>query len=54
MPVMDAQDRRDLVNTLALWHSNAQAGVQCSTDVPPAIISLIKKPSDKPADPGGP
>jgi len=54
MPVMTPDDRRELVATLALWHANASAGVQCSTDVPPNIIALIKKPSDEPDIPGGP
>lgn len=54
MPVMSGDDRRELVNTLDLWLGNANAGVQCSTDVPPGIIGLIKKQSDKPDQPGGP
>lgn len=55
MPVMNAEDRRDLVTTLAVWLENAEAGVQCSTDVSPGIIGLIKRASDKvPDPPGGP
>jgi len=54
MPVMSGDDRRDLVDTLALWLANASAGVQCSQAVPPTIIALIKAPNDKPDPPGGP
>jgi len=54
MPVMNPDDRRDLVNTLEEWVGNAMAGVQCTTDVPPTMIALIKRPSDEPVPPGGP
>jgi len=54
MPVMDGEDRRKLVDTLTLWLQNANAGVRCSSDVPPNIIALIKAPDDKPEPPGGP
>ena len=55
MPVMNGPDRVQLVTTLELWLGNAKAGVQCSTDVPPGIIGLIKRASDKPdPPPGGP
>ena len=54
MAVMDAADRRELVDNLALWYANAQAGVQCATTLTPTIIALIKAPNDKPDPPGGP
>jgi len=52
-PVMDADDRRELVATLEEWARNAAAGVQCATDVPPKTIALIKRPSDEPEPVGG-
>jgi len=54
MPVMNGDDRRELVSTLEEWADNARAGVQCSVDVSAGIIALIKRPSDKPTIPGGP
>lgn len=51
MPVMSGPDRRTLVDTLTSWLQNATAGVECSKDVPAAMIALIKRPSDKPEGP---
>ena len=55
MAVMTPDDRRDLVDTLELWLGNANAGVECSKQVSPGIIALIKAPDDKPdPTPGSP
>lgn len=54
MPVMNPDERRELVSTLERWVANANAGLRCTTDVPPGMIALIKRPSDKPDPPGGP
>ena len=48
MPVMPAGDRNELVDTLRAWLQCASAGVQCTNDVAPKMIALIKAPSDKP------
>lgn len=54
MAVMNGDDRRQLVFDLSVWLENAEAGVQCTNDVTPGIIALIKRPSDNPSPPGPP
>lgn len=54
MPVMSSPDRLELIRTLRQWTADAEAGIQCATDVPPGIIGLIKRASDEPDAPGGP
>jgi len=54
VPVMDADNRRELVSTLQEWLANANAGVKCTSNVSAGIIGLLKRASDKPDPPGGP
>lgn len=54
MPVMNGPDRLKLIWTLERWAANAAAGIECSADVTPGFIALIKAKSDKPDPPGPP